>query len=345
MEATTKKKLDWFLPGMVVAVGLAYFFPEPGAHGGWLYPELLTKAGVALIFFLHGVALSFASLRAGAFQWRLHLVVQLCTFLLFPLLGLGILSIPGGWIAADLRMGVFYLCALPSTVSSSIALTAAAKGNVPAAVFNATLSSVIGVALTPLWVEWYRGAAAGGGQALSDVVIDLMIWLVLPLVVGQVSRRWLAGWAARNEATINTVDRLTILMLVYTSFCDSMVMGVWKGHGMDAFWTFVVSVVLFFVVMFLVGGVCDLMGFSFADRIAAIFCGSKKTLASGVPMAQIMFGNSPDLGLILLPIMIYHQMQLVICGYLAGRWGQRPDARDEVKTPAAVAEGFHLEDD
>lgn len=345
MEPTTKKKLDWFLPGMVVAVGLAYFFPEPGAHGGWLYPEILTKAGVALIFFLHGVALSFTSLRAGAFQWRLHVVVQLATFLLFPLLGLGILSIPGGWIAPDLRMGVFYLCALPSTVSSSIALTAAAKGNVPAAVFNATLSSVIGVGLTPIWVEWYRGAATGGGQSLSAVVIDLIIWLVMPLVIGQLSRRWLAGWAERNEKTINTVDRLTILMLVYTSFCDSMVMNVWEGHGMDAFWTFVVSVGLFFVVMFLVGGVCDLLGFTFADRIAAIFCGSKKTLASGVPMAQIMFGNSPDLGLILLPIMIYHQMQLVICGYLAGRWGQRPNTRDEVKTPPAFAEEFHLEDD
>jgi sodium/bile acid cotransporter 7 len=324
-----KKRFDWFLPGMAVAVALAFTFPEPGADGGWLHPEVLTKAGVALIFFLHGVAMSFGALKAGAFRWRLHLLVQSATFVLFPILGLLLMKVAGGMIAPSLLLGFFYLCALPSTVSSSVAMTAAARGNVPAAVFNATLSSLIGVVATPALMAWYQGATSGEGQPLGGVILDLMIWLVLPLVVGQLSRRWLAGWASRNKGTINTVDKLTILLLAYTSFCDSVVMDVWSGHGADAAWTLVGTLILFVLVMATVGGACDALGFSTEDRIAAVFCGSKKTLASGVPMAQIMFKDSPALGLILLPIMIYHPMQLLICGMLAGRWGRRPEARRE----------------
>ena len=319
-----RKKFDWFLVGMVVAVGLAWLFPGPGARGGWLHPELLTKGGVALIFFLHGVALSFAALKAGAFRWPLHLVVQLSTFLLFPLLGLTLLAVIGRWLSPDLQLGVFYLAALPSTVSSSVALTAAARGNVPAAVFNATLSSLIGVIFTPLWMGWFAGKT-GQALPLGDVMLDLVIWLVMPLVIGQIARHWLAAWAARNKPRINVVDRLTILLLVYTSFCDSVEMGIWTGNGWAVVWAMGVSLVLFIVVMAMTGAICDVLGFPIADRIAAQFCGSKKTLASGVPMAQLMFGSHPGIGLILLPIMIYHPLQLILCGILAGRWARRPE--------------------
>jgi sodium/bile acid cotransporter 7 len=325
-----KRKADWFLPGMVVAVSMAGLFPGPGARGGWLHPELLTKGGVALIFFLHGVALSFAALKAGAFQWRLHLVVQLTTFLVFPLLGLALLAIPGFLLPSNLRLGIFYLCALPSTVSSSVALTAAARGNVPAAVFNATLSSLIGVVLTPLWMGWYAGEI-GQALPLGDVMIDLVFWLVLPLVIGQAARLWLAGWASRNRHRINVVDRLTILLLVYTSFCDSVAMGIWTGNGPAVVWAVGASLVLFPTVMLLIGWTCGFLEFPPEDRIAAMFCGSKKTLASGVPMAQLMFGTRPGLGLILLPIMIYHPLQLVICGALAGRWARQGDRADTIK--------------
>ena len=318
-----KKKFDWFLPGMAVAVALAFAAPGPGAEGGWLHPELLTKAGVALIFFLHGVALSFDALKAGAFQWRLHLLVQLATFALFPLIGLAMLALGGGLVSPSVRTGFFYLCALPSTVSSSVAMTSAARGNVPAAVFNATLSSLIGVAATPALVAWYLGTSSGQALPLGDVMIDMILWLVLPLVVGQLAQRWLAGWAFRNKTTIDAVDKVTILLLVYTSFCDSVVMNVWSGHGSDAIWTCAASLILFWLVLGLTWAACNLLRFNTEDRIAAVFCGSKKTLASGVPMAQILFGDSPDLALILLPIMIYHPLQLLICGVLAGRWGRR----------------------
>ena len=149
-----KFKPDWFLIGMVAATVLAWAWPDPGAAGGWMQPELATKAGVALILFLHGLALSFAALRSGALNWRLHLLVQGCTYLLFPLLGLALTAALASRISPELNLGLFFLCALPSTVSSSVAMTAVARGNVAGAVFNATLSSLLGVVLTPLWVAW-----------------------------------------------------------------------------------------------------------------------------------------------------------------------------------------------
>lgn len=328
-----RRKFDWFLAGMVAAVGLAWLVPDPGARGGILHPELLTKIGVALIFFLHGVALSSSALRAGTLRWRLHLVVQASTFLLFPILGLALLRLAGRWMEPDLRLGFFYLCALPSTVSSSVAMTAAARGNVAAAVFNATLSSLLGVFLTPLWIGWMIG---GGGQAvpLGRVMLDLIVWLVLPLAVGQLSRPWLGAWASRHKKGINAVDRATILLLVYTSFCDSMKSGVWTGHGAGAVGLALAgATALFFLVLALVGGACDALRFPPEDRIAAVFCGSKKTLASGVPMAQLIFGANPGLSLILLPIMVYHPLQLLVCGALAGRWARRLDDRE---APGAV---------
>src|SRR4051812_13239754 len=224
------KRPDWFLLGMGVSVLLAWLLPEPGAKGGSLHPELLNKLGVSLIFFLHGLSLSLAALGAGARNWRLHLLVQTCTFLLCPLLGLLLLAGVGRHLSVDLRTGLFFLCALPSTVSSSVALTASAKGNVPAAVFNATLSSLLGVLLTPLWLSLVLGAA-GRGLPIFGVILDLLEWLVLPLFIGQLLRPLLGRFATRHKARISVFDRLTILLLVYTSFCDSVQDGVWRSNG------------------------------------------------------------------------------------------------------------------
>ncbi|WP_146430043.1 bile acid:sodium symporter family protein [Blastopirellula retiformator] len=328
-----KFKFDWFLTGMFVAIALAWLFPTPGAEGGWLHPELLTKAGVALIFFLHGVSLSFAAMKQGAMNWKLHLVVQGSVFVIFPLLGLLLLPLTHGWLPEDLRIGLFYLCALPSTVSSSVALTAAAGGNVPAAVFNATLSSILGIVLTPLWMKLVSEGEAIAFP-LQDVVLSLVVWLVLPLIAGQVARRWLAGWAAKNKKWVGVVDRSTVLLLVYTSFCDSMKFGVWTKHGLIAVVaSFVLAIMLFYILLFAVGKICDWLQFSREDRIATIFCGSKKSMATGVPMAQLMFGGDPGLGLILLPIMIYHPLQLMICGALANRWKRAAEKEDQEGDP------------
>ena len=326
-----KLPIDWFLVGIAAAMALAGAAPGPGAEGGWLHPELLTKAGVALIFLLHGLGLPFGALRAGAARWRLHLVVQAATYVAFPLLSLALVALAGAAIPPDLRLGFYYLGALPSTVSSSVAMTAAARGNVPAAIFNATLSSLLGVVLTPLLIGWMMAEGGGAGGAaplpLGKVVLDLVEWLVLPLVVGQALRPWLGGWAARHKRATGRVDRGTILLLVYTSFCDSVQKGVWTAQGPGAVVATLAGSALILAIM-LVGtaAVGRWLGFPAEDRIAAAFCGSKKTLASGVPMAHLIFGASPALGVILLPIMVYHPIQLVACGMLATRWARRDDA-------------------
>lgn len=314
-------RVDGFMLGMVTAMALAAVFPAPGAHGGWMHPELLTKLGVALIFFLHGVLLSLPAMKAGALNWRLHIVVQGSTFLLFPLMGWLGLRLAGGLIPADMQLGFFFLCALPSTVSSSVAMTAAARGNVAAAVFNATLSSLLGILLTPLWMTLIPHAAAS--IPLGPVVLDLMTWLLLPLLLGQLVRPWLGAWALRHKKRVSTLDRAIILLLVYTSFCDSMQLGVWKQEGIAVILAVVMGALLMFaLVLGFTTGLCRLLRFNAADRAAAVFCGSKKSLAQGVPIAQLMFAGNPALGLILLPIMVYHPLQLFLCGMLASRWAR-----------------------
>jgi len=318
------KRPDWFLLGMGAAVGLAWLFPAPGAQGGSLHPELVNKLGVSLIFFLHGLTLSFAALAAGTRKWQLHLLVQSCTFLLFPLLGLLLLQLTPA-ADRDLQTGLFFLCALPSTVSSSVALTATARGDVPAAVFNATLSSLLGVLLTPFWLQLVLGAT-GQALPLGRVVLDLVLWLVLPLCLGQAFRPFLGSLAARHKPRIGVLDRLTILLLVYTSFCDSVRAGVWTRGAAPLAVSAAASIALLAVAMSSVWIASRALGFSLSERITALFCGSKKTLASGVPMARLIFGATPGLALILLPIMLYHPLQLIVGGWLAGHFARRQAA-------------------
>lgn len=316
---TIKPKTNWFLLGMLAAVVLAWLFPAPGASGGVLQPEILVKAGVALVFFLHGVGLATSALEAGAAKWKLHLVVQGTTFLAFPLVGLAVMYLGQGHIPTGLLVGFLFLCALPSTVSSSVAMTSAAKGNIAAAVFNATLSSLLGIFLTPLWLGLvsYEGAMPPAGE----VILDLLCWLLLPLLMGQVWRPLLANWAGRNKAFIYALDRGVILLLIYTSFCDSIQKRVWQDHNpLLLLEVGIAALVLLAAVLWFTQWLCRKLGFNRADSIAAVFCGSKKSLAQGVPMAHLMFAGNPALGMFLLPILLYHPLQLLICGYLVGKW-------------------------
>lgn len=318
------RRVDGFLIGMVCAVGLAWLWPSPGAHGGALHPELLNKLGVALIFFLHGLTLSPAALQAGTLRWPLHLIVQTSTFLLFPLLGLALIAALGDHIDDALRIGIFFLCALPSTVSSSVALTVVARGNVAAALFNATLSSVIGVFLTPFWLATVHPTGARESLPLGAVIWDLVVWLLAPLLVGQLLRPLVGAVAQRHKSQIQHVDRATILLLIYTSFCDSFAAGIWRGRGvLSLLSAALLCAALLATVMTATAWIARVARLPLEDRIVAIFCGSKKTLASGVPMARLMFGQHPGLSVILLPLMIYHPLQLLVCGWFAGRWGRR----------------------
>jgi sodium/bile acid cotransporter 7 len=317
------RRFDWFLVGLVLSVALAWAIPGPGSAGGALHPELSNKLSVALIFFFHGALLSPRALGQGLLNWRAHLVTQSATFLAFPLLGWLAATLLARWLGAPLALGVFFLSALPSTVSSSVALTAAARGNVAMAVFNATLSSVIGIFITPAWVGLFA-EQAGGSLPIASVVLDLMRWLMLPLALGQSLRPLIGRLVERHRAKVSVVDRLAILLLVYTSFCDSVEAHVWSSYGVGTLaLVFSIDVALLAVMLFGTAALTQALGFSREDRIAVVFCGSKKTLASGVPLARLLFAGSSQLGLLLLPILLYHSLQLIVASWLAARLVRR----------------------
>jgi sodium/bile acid cotransporter 7 len=313
----------WFLLGMLSAVALATVAPGVGRSGGPLHAELATTVGVFAVFFLHGVHLSPESLRAGATRWRLHLFVQTSTFLVFPLLGLGLRAAAGHRVPPDLLLGFLYLCALPSTITSSVAMTALARGNVVVAMFNATLSSLLGIFLTPFLV----GALSGfsGEIAIGASIVKVATLLVLPLALGQLARPVVGEGFARHRRLTGVLDRVVVLAIVYVSFCDSVLAGLWTRYGIATLaLTAAGAAVLLAVILTLTRGAARLLRFAVEDEIAAVFCGSKKALAVGVPMAKVLFGAHPGLGLIVLPIMIYHQLQLFVCSLLAGRYAARP---------------------
>ncbi|WP_213879670.1 bile acid:sodium symporter family protein [Pseudomonas sp. dw_358] len=308
---------DWFLCGMLLATLLAYFFPRYGATGGPLHAEIVINVGVFLVFFLHGVNLSSEQIAHGLKNWRLHAMVQGFTFVVFPLIWLVCDKVLGAHIPPLLMLGFFYLCALPSTISSSVALTGSAGGNVPAAILNASLSSVVGIFITPWLVSLVVGSGAGGID-LGSTLLDLCAMLLLPLVLGQVVRPWLGTFFARYKRYTSIMDKLVILLLVYSAFANSMVSGMWQKQGSSVIVTaFVGTAILLAVILILTTRTARALHFNHADKVAAVFCATKKSLAAGAPMAALIFAGNPGVGLILLPIMIYHPLQLVVCSVMA----------------------------
>jgi len=319
-----KMAKDWFLAGMVLAVALATVFPEFGSIGGAMHAEQVSNWGIFMIFLLHGLALSTEHLRRGMSRWKLHLLVQAMTFVVFPILYFPFRALFGGLMPSGLLLGFLYLCALPSTVSSSVAMTAIARGNVPAAIFNATLSSLLGIVLTPSIVELIEGVQGAGGLSFGHAVVNISLMLLLPFVLGQVLRPFFGKLASRHKKFINTFDKLVIVVLVYGTFCDSVKSGLWTHTGLEVLVvTLGGAALLLALALFLSSWIGKRMGMPVEDRITAVFCGSKKTLASGVPMARLIFGANPALGLIVLPIMFYHPLQLFVCSLLASRYARR----------------------
>lgn len=325
--------LDGFLLSMLVAVSLALILPSLGATGGLLHVDAVTGVGVAIVFLLSGAGLSVDRLKAGAANWRLHLFVQVFTFVVFPLVGLLVGHLAEGRLPQELLVGFFYLCALPSTVSSSIAMTTMAQGNVAGAVFNATLSSLIGMVLTPLYISLWLHSAAQGAP-LGEQFLKIGEQLLLPFAVGQALRPWVGDWLARHKNVTSKIDRGVIVLIVFNSFCDATAAGVWTRHGLEPLLvTAALTGGLLALVLVLTRVVARRFAFSPEDEIAAVFCGSKKSLASGAPMAALIFGSGSALGLIMLPIMLYHQLQLIVCSVIARRYAARVSA----PTPSAAS--------
>ncbi|WP_415909378.1 bile acid:sodium symporter family protein [Oleiharenicola sp. Vm1] len=314
-----------FLLGLLAATALAFGFPAPGARGGWLQPELLTNAGVALILLLQGWSLPFEKVREGAANWRLHVVVQAFTFAVFPLAGLALNALlPALWpaIPPAIRDGFLYLCVLPSTVSSSVVFTSVARGNTAGALFNAAFSNVLGVLLTPVLVQLLM-RTTGQTTPVGPLLLKITGLTLAPFALGAWMRTRAAAWIDARKPWVTRLSNGAILFMVYAAFCDSVQDRVWQRHGAAVtVQTLAFALGLFGFMSVLIAASCRALRLDRADFIAGYFCAVKKTLAMGVPLAVLIFGTRADLSLILLPIMFYHPIQLLVNGVLANRWGR-----------------------
>jgi sodium/bile acid cotransporter 7 len=314
-----KLRIDPYLLLLAATVALAALLPARGTGAEVL--DVAVSAAVAILFFLYGARLSPQSILAGMAHWRLQSLVFASTYLLFPLLGLGATWLLRPYLAPELALGLVFVCALPSTVQSSIAFTSMARGNVPAALCAASVSNLLGVLLTPALVAAAlntRGTGFSAG-ALEDIALQLL----LPFILGQAARPFIGNWLLKHKPITSVFDRGSILLVVYAAFSEGMVAGIWGRISLGSLGLVLVAdLAILAVVLFATTLVSRWGGFSKEDEIALVFCGSKKSMASGIPMANILFPASA-VGLIVLPLMLFHQAQLFACAALAQRYARR----------------------
>ena len=325
---------DNFLLMLVTTVALASFLPVSGqlAH----FFEGLTTVCVALLFFLHGAKLSRDAIIAGVGHWRLHLLVIATTFVVFPVIGVVLRPVLEPLVTPQMYTGVLYLCILPATVQSAIAFTAMARGNMPAAICSASGSTLLGIVITPLLVKLLLPQAGEAQQDVLGSIGKIMLQLLLPFLAGHFLRPWIGDFVKRNAKMLKVVDQGSILLVVYTAFSAAVVAGIWRQLPLTALaGLLVVCAVILALVLTLTTWLSRLLGFSKEDEITIVFCGSKKSLISGVPMAKAIF-PSAEAGMIVLPLMIFHQMQLMVCAVIAQRYARRPDEASEKKLEEAA---------
>lgn len=308
---------DTFTILLVCSVALASLLPATGSFAD--YFGIATSIAIGLLFFLHGARLSTDVVIAGMLHWRLHLVILLTTFGVFPLAGMTLGLIPDSVLPQPLYLGILFLCVLPSTVQSSIAFTSMAGGNVPAAICSASASNIFGMLLTPLLVGLLFSVGGHGGFSW-DVLQNILLQLLAPFVVGQILQPWIGKWIRSKKKLLAPVDRGSILMVVYLAFSRAVVEGLWQTYSLRdiAIVVGLDMLLLAFVLTFTMRG-SRFMGFSKPDQITITFCGSKKSLASGVPMAGVIFAGQ-SIGAIVLPLMLFHQIQLMVCAAIAQKY-------------------------
>ena len=323
---------DTFTLLLVAAVGLASLLPVSGEPAAWF--AVATNIAIAVLFFLHGARLSTDVVIAGFLHWRLQIFILLTTFVVFPLLGLGLGVLSPWLIPQPLYLGLLFLCVLPSTVQSSIAFTSIAGGNVPGAICAASTSNIIGIFLTPALVALLF--SAGGHVGVSfDMVWKIMLQLFLPFVAGQLLQPFIGNWVRARKKLLTPFDRGSILMVVYLAFSHAVTEGVWHQLAAgDLVLLVLLDILLLAVVLILTNLGSRLFGFNREDRITAVFCGSKKSLASGVPIAGVIFAGQ-SIGAVVLPLMLFHQIQLMVCAWLARVYAERKETSVADASPAA----------
>ncbi|CAM3591399.1 bile acid:sodium symporter family protein [Zobellia roscoffensis] len=322
-----KINIDGFVLSVIAIIGIAYVFPQWGVPGSNIPINTISTIGVSLIFFFYGLKLSPQKLKSGIKNWKLHLLVQASTFVIFPLLILIFRPLLQTQEQETIWLAFFFLAALPSTVSSSVVMVSIAKGNIPAAIFNASISGIIGVLITPLWMGLFVQNAQSNFD-FTDIYTKLIVQIILPVIVGFLLQRFLGEFAQKYGKQLTLFDKSIILLIIYKSFAESFEGSVFSSVSiLDLVFLLLGVVILFWVVFFLTGFLARKMRFSLEDQITAQFCGTKKSLVHGTVFSKILFSNMVSIGIILLPLMLFHATQLLIISVVASKMSKK-DALD-----------------
>lgn len=317
LQLLAKVGIDGFMLTLFASLILAYFYPSIGADSSPIPVGPIANWGVALIFFFYGLKLSPQDLKIGLSNWRLHILIHVATFVLFPLVAFGVKPFFTSESGYYLWIGLLFLCALPSTVSSSVVMVSVAGGNLPAAIFNASISSLLGVFITPLWMSVVMDSISPDFD-MTSVLVKLTIQVILPITAGLLLHSKWGAWATRNKSTIKYFDQTIIILIVYNSFCESFEQQLFSSFSMlDIVLISIAMIILFFIIFGLIKVICGFLNFNREDSITAVFCGSKKSLVQGAVMIKVLFPSATIAGIILLPIMVYHALQLIIVSIIA----------------------------
>ncbi|TYC17978.1 bile acid:sodium symporter [Bizionia gelidisalsuginis] len=318
-----KVKIDRFVVSIVVVIFIAYFFPQWGIESSIIPIDTISAIGISLIFFFYGLKLSPTKLKEGIKNWKLHLLVQGSTFLVFPLLVLIFRPLIQNQEQETMWLAFFFLAALPSTVSSSVVMVSMAKGNVPAAIFNASISGIIGIAITPLWMGLFINDTQTHYD-FTSIYIKLIVQILLPVVLGLLLQRYTNNFAHKHSTKLTLFDKSIILLIIYKSFAESFYKNIFSAVSLLDLGVLFIGVLVLFLIVFLVTGfTARKLNLNKEDQITVQFCGTKKSLVHGTVFSKIIFGNMATVGIILLPLMLFHASQLLIISIIASKLAKR----------------------
>lgn len=319
-------KLDSFVVAIIISIIIAYFFPQLGASSSPVNLDRISSIGISLIFFFYGLSLDNAAIKNGLKNWKLHLTVQSSTFLIFPLVVMIFYPLIKDTSYQLLWLSFLFMAALPSTVSSSVVMVSMARGNLPAAIFNASISGIIGILITPLWLMPFAQQSDIEFD-FTGIYLQLFTEIILPLALGLLLRKFLANWAGKHKTTLDKFDKFIILLIIYKSFVHSFEENIFSAMSLwDLLLIGVLVLALFFFIYHLTGWIGRLFKFNHADQITNQYCGTKKSLVHGAVFSEALFGQTNIVGILLLPLMIYHAFQIFIISIYASKEGRNKSA-------------------
>jgi solute carrier family 10 (sodium/bile acid cotransporter), member 7 len=314
-------KFDKFVLALLAGILIAYIFPRAATGTSGILLGHLSSLGISLIFFFYGLRLSPEKIRLGLKNWKLHILVQSSTYILFPLAVMVLYPFINNERQEILWLGLFFLAVVPSTVSTSVIMVSIGRGNIPAAIFNASISGIIGIVLTPLLTGLFLQQTLGFD--FTEVYIRLLTGIILPVVIGTLLRSKLHGFTLRYGKTLGMFDKAVILLIVYRSFANSFNDSVFSiVSTADLIILFLIVIALFFVVYGSIHLISTMLDFNREDKITALFCGSQKSLVHGTVFSNVLFGSFFAVGIILLPLMLFHAFQIFILSMIAVRYGK-----------------------